>query len=83
MIDVELNLVGNCGGEALDLDLVNEMLDDAPLPHARCLPAKLDLHGDFNPLVGRDAGKVDMQHAGAEGVPLQVADEQRLRSRPL
>ena len=39
------------------------------------LAAQLDGHLDFDPLVLRDAGEIDVQHVRAVGVPLQVADE--------
>src|SRR5262245_18543263 len=51
------------------------MLDHAAILRARRLPAQLDGYFDFNALMLRNAGEIDVQQFQPEGIPLQFANE--------
>ncbi len=57
------------------------MLDNSAVLHARRLAAKLHRKVDLDQLIDRDAGKINVQHVLAVGVPLQFANEGRFVDR--
>ncbi len=72
-LDAKLHLFRNRNREALDLDSVLYVLDVATLFHARAFAAEDDGHLELQALIGRDAREINVQHFGAERIPLQLA----------
>ena len=72
------DLVRDVGDEALELQLVDDLLEHAAVLLALGLALELERHGDFDLLVERHAGEVDVQHLHAEVVVLHFLDEHLL-----
>ena len=81
MVDVHVQLIGNNRRRAGNLDLVDVLHDDAAFPHAGRLAAEFDRHADFDDLVFRNPGEIDVDDVRPPRVPLEVADEGRLVDR--
>ena len=78
LIDVHRQLLGDHGGRASDLDLVDVLHDHAALAHARGLAAQLDRHADLDDLVLGNPREIDVDDVRPPRVPLEFADEGRL-----
>src|SRR5262249_53171844 len=75
LTNVHANGLGNADGQALNLKHVQLLVGDATSGHSRSNAAQLDLDGDVDSLVLRDAGEIDMQDFLAQMVPLQIANK--------
>ena len=75
------SLLGDHGGRAGDLDLVDVLHDHAALAHARGLAAQLHRHADLDDLVLGNPREIDVDDVRPPGVPLEFADEGRLADR--
>jgi hypothetical protein len=77
-------LTGNILGQALDLDLAVDLLQQAPLLlDAHGLAAGLHRHLDAQALVHGDAQEVDMHQVPLDGLELPVANHGRGLALPL
>ena len=81
VVDVHGQLLGNHGGRAGDLDLVDMLHDHAALAHAGRFAAQLDRHADLDDLVLGNPREIDVDDVRPPRVPLQIADEGRLVDR--
>ena len=54
------------------------MLQDAAFVSSRSVALQLDRHLDFDSLVSRDAGEIDVQDFEAEGIPLQFSNQRTI-----
>src|SRR5205823_4014019 len=78
LADVDADRVGDGDGQALHLQAVQRLVEDAAGGDARGDAAQLNLHVDLDALVARDALEIDVEDFLAEVVVLQLDNLGRL-----